>query len=724
MRSRDVNPKSRLFVSFVAIVVLLSVLLCRVGWIQATKGEKYSKEAALQQTKDLVITSKRGTIFDRNMNPLAESASAYTVTVNPREVRKSKKINEVSVALSSILEMDKDEVYAILSKDSTYEVVKRKISKDQESAITKKKLPGVKPVEDYKRYYPGGTLASHIIGFVGNDNQGLAGIEMIYDSYLKGVPGRIITAKNAAGVNMPYKYEKFIDPENGVNVVLTIDESIQRKAEEVLKKAVEDYQVENGAACIIMGAKTGEIMAMATYPTFDLNEPFAIADENIAKEIEEIADEETRVEKANNALYKQWRNKAVVDAYEPGSTFKAMVAAMALEENLVSLDEGFVCNGSVRVANYDIGCWNTGGHGSESFVQGVYNSCNPVFMSIGSRLGTDRFYKYYKAFGFGSKIGFDLPGEADGQFHSLDKFNEVELATASFGQGFTVTPLQLVTAYSAITNSGTMVKPRLIKSLVDDSGKVIKNFEPETIRQVVSEDTAKTVSKILEGVASDGTSKNAYIEGYHIAGKTGTSEKTPRGNGKYVASFVGFAPADDPELICLIMLDEPMGFSHMGGAIAAPTFKEIMSDVLVYMQIESDVVQEYKFVPGVLGKTLEDAKAEMEKYELKYIVKGEGDRVVKQNPPASTALCDNSVVIIYTEEIEDDLVTVPDLHGVIATDANQRLVNAGLNIKVKGSSSITGTVLVGSQTPEAGTEVPRGSIVTVEYNYASDENIH
>ncbi|MBQ4629521.1 MAG: PASTA domain-containing protein [Clostridia bacterium] len=724
MSSQGANPKSRLFISFVVIAAMLGLLLGRVGWIQATKGRQYSKEAALQQTKDLVITSKRGTIYDRNMNALAESASAYTVTVNPREVQKSKKINEVSVHLASVLGLNKDDVYAILSKDSTYEVIKRKIPKEQEEAIEKKELPGVQLVEDFKRYYPGGSLASHIIGFVGNDNQGLAGIEMIYDSYLKGVPGRIITAKNAAGVNMPYKYEKYIDPENGVNVILTIDESIQRKAEEALKKAVEDYQVENGAACIIMGAKTGEILAMATYPTFNLNEPFTIMDKELNEEISKIPDEKTRTEAKNNALYKQWRNKAVVDAYEPGSTFKAMVAAMALEENLVSLDENFVCNGSVRVANYDIGCWNTGGHGTESFVQGVYNSCNPVFMSIGNRLGTDKFYKYYKSFGFGATTGFDLPGEAEGEFHKLEKFNEVELATASFGQGFTVTPLQLVTAYSAITNSGKMVKPRLIKSFIDDEGKVIKEFEPEIIRQVVSVDTAQTVSRILEGVASDGTSRNAYIEGYHIAGKTGTSEKIPRGNGKYVASFVGFAPADDPEFICLVMLDEPMGSSHMGGATAAPVFKEIMNDVLVYMQIESDVTQEFKFVPNVIGMSIEEAKTAVTEAGLEYSIIGDGESVVSQNPAASTALTDNAVVILYTKETEEDLVEVPDLYGVIATDANQRLVNAGLNIKVRGSSSITSSVLVGTQVPAAGTMVPRGSMVTVEYNYTSTDNIH
>lgn len=721
-RNTVASVQHRIVTILVGAVVLMGLLLVRVGWIQAIDGKQYSREAAMQQTKDMAISSKRGTIYDRNMKPLAQSSSAETVTVNPAAIREVGKTNEVATELASILGMDKDKVYSYLARDSKYEIIKKRIDRDQAAAIRDKKLAGVTLVEDFKRYYPGGTLGAHVIGFVGEDNQGLAGIEMIYENYLKGLPGKIITAQNAAGTNMPYEYEKYIDPENGVNVVLTLDEVAQRKAEDALKKAVENYDVRNGAACIIMGAKTGEILAMATYPTFDLNDAYTIVDEKLREEIKAIEDDKERQQKASDALNKQWRNKAVVDSYEPGSTFKAMVAAMALEENLVSLNENFVCTGSVHVANYNIGCWNRNGHGTETFVQGVYNSCNPVFMSIGSRLGTSRFYKYYKAFGFGATTGFDLPGEAAGVFHSLDRFNEVELATASFGQGFIVTPLQLVTAYSAITNDGTMVKPRLIKALVDDDGNVIKNYEPEIIRQVVSKETANTVCQILEGVASEGTSKNAYIEGYHIAGKTGTSEKTPRGNGKYVASFVGFAPADDPEVICLIMLDEPMGPSYMGGQIAAPTFKEIMSDVLIHMQIENDSKQDYIFVPSIVGQKLGDAKKALTDAGFKYTVRGEGDTVVAQSPGVGTALGNNSIVIIYTEEVAEDYVTVPDLNGYFASDANQILINSGLNMKVTGANSISTSVLVGTQDPPAGTEVPRGSVVTVEYNYTT--NVH
>ncbi|MBO7289120.1 MAG: PASTA domain-containing protein [Clostridia bacterium] len=721
-KKTNVGMQNRLLGILIGVVVLFALLCIRIGWIQFVRGGEYSKEAALQQTKDVAISSKRGTIYDRNLKELAKSASADTVTACPKEIKTKEKRNEIAKSLARILKMDKKKIYDILSRDSSYEVIKRKIDKDQADAIREEGFVGIALVEDFKRYYPGGSLASHIIGFVGTDNQGLAGIEMIYENYLKGLPGRIITAKNAAGTDMPYKYEKYIDPENGVNVVLTIDEVIQRKAEDSLKKACQNYNVQNGAACIIMEAKTGDILAMATHPSFDLNAPFTIVDEEKANEIAQIKDEKERTQAMSDELNRQWRNKAVVDSYEPGSTFKAMVAAMALEENIVGLSENFVCTGSVHVADYNIHCWNRNGHGSESFVQGVYNSCNPVFMSVGARLGNNRFYKYYKAFGFGSTTGFDLPGEASGAFYSMDRFNETELATSSFGQGFIVTPLQLITAYSAITNDGLMVKPRLIKSLVDDKGKVLKKFETETIRQVISKETADTVCEILEGVAAEGTSKNAYIDGFRVGGKTGTSEKLPRGSGKYIASFVGFAPADDPEVICLIMLDEPTGGSYMGGQIAAPVFKEIMSDVLVYLQIESSSKVTYNFVPDVKEKTVDEAIASIKASGLKYYKYGNGDRVVSQSPMVGTALGEDGVVILYTEAIESDMVTVPDLNGYFASDANILLTNAGLNMKVKGGKVANYRALVGTQSPEAGTEVPRGSIVTVEFNYTS--NVH
>lgn len=720
-KKTNVGMQYRLLGILIGTVVLLILLTVRIGWIQFVRGSEYSKEAAMQQTKDVAISSKRGTIYDRNLNELAKSASADTVTACPREITDAGKTNEVATGLAQILGMDKDKVYAILAKNSSYEVVKRKIDKDQADAIREKGFVGITLVEDFKRYYPGGSLASHIIGFVGTDNQGLAGIEMIYENYLKGLPGRIITAKNAAGTEMPYKYEKYIDPENGVNVVLTIDEIIQRKVEDTLKKFSENYNVQNGAACIVMKAKTGEILAMATYPSFDLNEPFSIVDEELKKEIEKIDNSEERTQKTSDALNKQWRNKAVVDEYEPGSTFKAMVAAMALDENIVSLNENFVCNGSVTVGNHQIHCWKRSGHGTETFVQGVYNSCNPVFMSIGARLGNATFYRYYKAFGFTEKTGFDLPGEADGTFFSMKNFNTTELATSSFGQGFTITPLQLITAYSAITNDGLMVKPRLIKSLIDDDGNVLKNYETESIRQVVSKETANTVCEILEGVAAEGTSKNAYIEGFRVGGKTGTSEKHPRGNGKYIASFVGFAPADNPEVICLIMFDEPTGGAYMGGQVAAPAFKEIMSDVLVHLQIESSSKVSYNFVPDVTGKTVSEASAEINKSGLKYFKYGEGDTVISQNPIAGTALGDG-IVILYTDKVEEDFVEVPKLNGYFASDANIVLTNAGLNMKVKGGSIANYGALVGTQSPEAGTKVPRGSVVTVEFNYTT--NVH
>ena len=598
------NIKKRAPIITLISVIVFFALIGRLMYWQFIKGAELKSGAIQQQTLDSVVSSKRGIIYDRNGKVLAQSISVQTVTASPAEVKKSGKADEISETLAKILGKDEDDIKKQITKNSSYEIVARKIDNEKAEKIRKAELKGIYLIEDSKRTYPYSSLASHVIGFVGTDNQGLNGIEMVYDKYLKGMPGRMIRSKSASGTEMPFEYEKYINPENGANLVLTIDEVIQHFVEEELKQAVADYDVENGAACIIMNAKTGEILAMATYPDYDLNAPFTLP-EDIEKELDELKGDE--YDKAySERLNKLWRNKAVVDSYEPGSTFKPFTAAMALEENLVSTNEFFSCSGGLQVNDYYIRCWKSGGHGQVSFAEGFENSCNPVFMNLGARVGAERFIKYYKKFGFMDTTGFDLPGEATGSFHSASRFNDVEIATSSFGQTFIITPLQLITAYTAITNGGVMVRPHIAKELVDDDGNVIKKFETEIIRQAISKETADTIRDILEGVVENGTSKNAFIRGYRLAGKTGTSEKFPRGNGKYVASFVGFAPANDPEIIGLIMLDEPMGESHMGGAIAAPTFKKIFDEVLRYMDIEpqfteADLLITDKPVPNVEG---------------------------------------------------------------------------------------------------------------------------
>lgn len=718
------NPKyyqkKRMFFVLKVFSVLLVLLIVRIGWIQFVRGSEYQQKAIEQQTKDSVITSKRGVIYDRNKKILAKSASVDTVTATPKEVKADGKADEIADKISEILEMDRKEVYDKITKNSGYEIIKRKIEPEQSEKIKKLGYKGIYLIEDSKRYYPFNNLASHVIGFVGDDNQGLNGIEMIYDKYLKGVPGRIVAAKNAVGTEMPYKYEKYINAQNGINVVLTIDEVIQHFVEKQLEEAVEKYGVAKGAACIIMNAKTAEILAMSTKPDFDLNSPFEITDPNYLAALEEL-EGKARVEKLSEARNAMWRNKAVVDTYEPGSTYKTFVVAMALEENVVKLDDTFNCPGYAVYGDRKIRCHKTSGHGTLTFKGGVENSCNPVFMAVGARIGKTAFMRYHKLFGFTQPTGFDLPGEASGIFFSPDRFNEVELATSSFGQGFNITPLQLVTALTAITNDGMMIKPRLVKELVDDDGIVVKSYETEQIRQVISAETAKTVRELLEGVVTNGTSKNAYIKGYRVAGKTGTSEKLPRGNGKYVASFLGFAPANDPEIIGLVVLDEPTGAQHMGGQIAAPTFKSIFDDTLRYLGIdpqytEEDMQDKGAMVPSVEGMSIEDAKNTLAQSGLEYKIIGGGDTVLEQNPKSGITVSSDSVVMLYTEKSEVSVVTVPNVVGMSIVQANQALTNSRLNMKIvdESTNKSDGESYIGSQSPEAGETVSTGTVVTVD----------
>ncbi len=725
--SRDeIMLKKRIIhIIFVFGLGMLVVLASLFRW-QIIKGDELQKKAIAQQTQESSISSDRGVIYDRNGKILAQNSSVETVTASPKDVQKAGKVDETAQTLAQILGLDAETVKNKLNQNLDHVEIKKKVDIETTNLIREKDLAGVFLVDDTKRYYPYGSLAAHVIGTTGTDNQGLSGVEMVYEEYLKGKPGRLISNRNDDVTDMQYEeYERSV---NGSNIVLTIDEIIQHFVESELEQACKDYKVENGAACIIMNAKTGEILAMATYPTFDLNNPFTLTDPDVLASLEQYEGEE-RTQKYNDEVYKLWRNKAVVDSYEPGSTFKSITACMALEEGVVSLNEVFNCSGSMRVADTNISCWKAGGHGSETFVQGVEGSCNPLFMTLGARVGAKNFYKYYKAFGFTETTGFDLPGEASGTFHEMSNFNDVELATSSFGQTFIITPLQLITAYSAITNGGNMVRPHIVKQIIDDNGNVIKNNETEIIRQVVSEDTAQTVCNVLEGVVSKNTGKNAYIKGFRVAGKTGTSEKLPRGNGKYVASFIGFAPCNDPEIIGLVMLDEPMGVSHMGGATAAPTFKNIFDNVLRYLNIEPQYTEEElasldNSVPNVEGLGKSDAIAKFANTGLKYNIIGSGSKITSQIPKGGSTLPDGSTVVLYTEDAQTQQVEVPNLIGMTASQANTALTNSGLNIKEinVAENASSGTAVVNKQEPAAGTKVNRGTVVNVQFSYT--DNVH
>lgn len=728
MGKKKVNIHKRMIAFYFIFLALIGILSVRTAYLTLIRGPQLRVKAEEQQTRDSLVSPKRGTIYDRNRKVLAQSASAEMVCVVPVEIQEAKNAQEVASALSEILKMDYDTIYEKTQKRSYYEIVKKKVEKEDAEKIRSLNLKGIRLDEDTKRYYPGGTFASHIIGFTGADNQGLGGVELVYDSQLKGISGRIRTAKNANGLDMPYEYEQYEDPVEGSDVVLCVDEVIQHFVEKHLETAWIENQAVDGAAAIVMNPKTGEILAMATKPDYDLNNPMVITNEAVKSELGALeGDEYTK--RLSDELNKVWRNKAVVDTYEPGSTFKAMVASSALDEGTSSLNDSFHCKGSKTVSGWNIRCHKTTGHGSQHFTQAVYNSCNPAFIEIGLNLGVNNFSKYFKAFGFAEKTGFDLPGEAIGSYYKEEDMKTIDLATNSFGQGFTVTPLQMITAMSAIANGGNMMKPYIIKQVVDANGNITKNVEPTVVRQVISEETSKTMRGILEGVVSEGGGKNAYVAGYRIAGKTGTSEKLPRGSHEYVASFVGFAPADNPQLAVIVLLDNPKGGNYYGGMIAAPVVGSIIEDSLRYMGIEPQYTDEEMrdadvIMPETRGKTLSEAKTLVTSKELKYQVIGNGDTVLDQTPKPGMGLSKGSVGILYTESTNEQMmVTVPDLSNMSISDCNYILANSSLNFKISGpgKADYSGGAFAKGQNPLPGTQVAAGTIVYVEFRHESIE---
>ena len=722
------DVKKKMLIILVVFVLGFLYVLGYVTYWQLARGSELSQLALEQQTRDKTINSKRGAILDRNGNVLAASVAVETLTASPVDVKKNDEaIETISQDIAKILELEYTDVYDKLNRNTSYVVIKRKMDKAVGDKVRKylndNNMMGFSLITDTKRYYPYDNLASHVIGFAGMDNQGLAGIELEYDSYLKGASGRLITASDASGSAMPFDYEKLIDPEEVLNVVLTIDENIQRIAEKYIEQAVEENQLANGACCIVMEVKTGEILAMTTKPDFNLNDPFVLTNEETLEAINEIPEGEERTKKYSEELNKLWRNKAVVDAYEPGSTFKIFTSAMAIEENVITSNELFYCNGYKSVANYNINCWKHGGHGPQNFKRAVQNSCNPAFIEIGARVGASKFYEYMSGLGFREKTGIDLPGEDIGLMHERSGFNEVELATYSFGQGFTVTPIQMITAVNAIANDGMMIKPHIVKRFVDSEGNVVKEFGKENIRQIVSQSTSKQLREVLESVVSEGSGSGAYIRGYRVGGKTGTSEKIPRGNSKYVASFIGIAPSDEPEIICLVLLDEPTTGVYFGGIIATPVARSIMEETLAYLGIEpSYTVEELATmettVPNVVGMTIEEANKVLSSASLKYALDGGESVVLNQLPKAGVKVNQNSIVMLYTEEeMKNTTTTVPNLLNMTVSQAATAISNAKLNINVVGAGSTTSNeaVLSHKQSIEPGTVVEYGTTITVEF---------
>ena len=722
MNTVTVKKRIKLMMSLFLAGVL--VLIIRLAWIQFVRGSEYSKLAAEQQTRDSVITAKRGSIYDRNMKVLAQSASAERVTINPNQIAKSGNAEKVIKALVDILGADEERVREQLKRTERQSVViAKQVEKSTADLLRSKNITGIYFEEDTKRYYPYGSLAAQVIGFTGSDNQGLEGLENVLDSQLRGVDGRIVAAKDVANNEMPYKYENYIEAQDGKGVVLTIDETIQRYTEKHLQQAYEENLLGNGGAAIVMDPNTGEILAMAVVPTYDLNEPRVITDQLLLEQLDALELEDEAYDKAYSAaVTKMWRNKAVIDSYEPGSTFKTVVAAAALEEGIAKVSDVFSCSGVRHVANRDIHCWHRVGHGEQTFAQGLMNSCNPFVMELGSRLGATNFEKYFKAFGLTEKTGFTIPGESAGTFHK--KLGVVDLATSSFGQTFTVTPLQVISAVSAVVNGGNLMKPRIIKAYTDSEGKITETFEPETVRSVISQETSASMRDIMEHVVSEGTGKGGYVEGFRIGGKTGTSEKLPRGRGKYIASFVGVAPADNPQLVCLLLLDEPNAGATGGGAIAAPAVGRIFEDVLPYLGYEVQYTEETAdkisvSVPNINGLTVQEALEKLDKVGLKINPKGNGEKINNQIPAAGTKLHKGSVVIAYTQADEKQGVAiVPEVVGMNYDNAKAAIENAGLVMKLDAANSgsvVEADYIAVTQSPGAKSEVAEGTSVYVKF---------
>lgn len=731
------GPAQRLRQRTAILILLILVLgfgaaVLRLTYLTTVQSSELQESAVDLQLADTTVSAKRGTIYDANGNVLAESASVWQVVMSPVNFKNDKQRQAAAKGLSEIFDLEYNDVLDDTKQQSHYVVVKRRIESDEREKVlelidTLKKdynCSGViQLLDDYKRYYPKNSLASSVIGFTGSDDQGLEGVEYEYDSYLSGTPGRIITAQNARGMDMPFRYEQNVESEDGNNVYLTIDETIQSICEKYMQKGVEDNNVLNKGVCIAMDVNTGAILAMVTTDGYDLNNPYELSAKD-KKKIKSTA-KSKQAEAESAALSAMWRNKAVADTYMPGSVFKMCVASAALEENLVNEKTSFTCTGSISVEGETIHCSNISGHGTQNFVEVISNSCNPAFIQIGQMLGAGKFRQYYQGFGFSDKTGIDLPGEAEDSFWKEGKMGGVDLAVASFGQNFTITPIQMITACAAVSNGGYVVQPHVVSKITDSKGNVIKTVDKKVKRQVISDDTSKKMNEYLEYNTERQGAAAGYISGYKVAGKTGTTEK--RGVTKvessfsedYISSFCGYAPADDPQIAMLVFFDTPDGDAYYGSQVSSPVFINIMSEVLPYLDVKTSYTdEELGYVDASAGDytgvSVDEAKTAVEADGFTATVKGNGSTVISQIPTVSSGLQKGGSIVLYTDSnSQSETVSVPSLIGLSPDEVNNVASDYGLNVSFSGATTSSGTS--SSQNVEAGTSVSPGTVITVSF---------
>ncbi len=728
--------KRRLNVFVALALVLFTVwIIINLATVSIKEGEKYQQIANSQQFQARVIYANRGNILDRNGNILATSATVYTVFIDPVMVKENdiKKLDLICEKLSEILGMSKDDIRAKAAKSSRYEFLKRKVDKtvaDKVNAFIKEeKLSCIGVDPDTQRIYPHNDLAASVIGFTNYDGNGIYGLEKYYDEYLSGINGKIISAKDGRGADMPYRYEQNFPASDGNTLVLNIDLVLQYYVEKELKRAVEEHGANNRACAIIMNVKTGQILAMATEPDFDLNNPTEIYDPKVAATINAILDPEEKQKATAVAWEQQWKNKAITELYNPGSVFKVITGSSALEEKVISMTDVFTCTGSIKVGGETFHCWSNKAHGPQTFVEAMTNSCNPAFVEIGQRLGVHLFSEYFSAYGLDKRTGIDLPGESGSIYHSEDTMTVVDLAASSFGQSNKITPLQMITAYAAVVNGGELVTPYVVNKIVDKDGNVVKQFEPQIKRQVISEETSKLMRETLETVVVTNGGSNAYIQGYRIGGKSGTSQKIDEygeaGRQIYVSSYVGFAPANDPEIIMLVMVDEPSNGKYYGSLVASPVVSNVFKEALPYLGYFPEyTAEEYSnmdiSIPDVVGAESAKAKSTLEAIGLTVDVVGSGANVIKQVPASGSTMPRTGKVILYTEETgSEQLVTVPNVLNMSLQEANIAITNAGLNFKPVGGAANHSGAFAYAQNYN-GVLVPKYTVVEVTF-VANDE---
>jgi stage V sporulation protein D (sporulation-specific penicillin-binding protein) len=700
-----------------------AVLIARMAVIQLVQGSFWSRKASAQQMSSVTVSASRGTIYDRNMKVLAQSATVWDVALAPAYIKTEAQRANIADNLSAILGADRAKIYEQTGKKTSCVIVTKKIEKSVADLVNKyvadNNINGVFLVEDSKRYYPFGNFASQIIGFTGTDNQGLGGLEARYDSWLRGKSGKLVTAKNAVGTEMPFRYSETVPPESGCDIVTTIDEVVQSSLENNLRKAVSDNNVTAKATAIVMDVKNGEILGMATSGGYDPNSPYEITDKLLLGSLGGKTGSDLAQAKAY-ALNTQWRNKAITDPNEPGSVFKVVTAAAGLDTGVVKEDSQFFDPGFIKVGDKNFHCWKAGGHGSQTFLQGFENSCNVVFVAVGQRLGARNFSKYFDNFGLSAKTGIDLPGEATSIYYKEKDLGPVELASCSFGQSNKMTPIELVTAIAAAANGGKLVTPHLVREIKKGSSTV-KTYGAAIRAQAVSAATSSEICRLMQLEVIEGTGKNAYVPGYRIGGKTGTSQKldSPDKSAR-IASFVGIAPCDDPRIALLVILDEPHAQSNYGGVIAAPVAGSIFSEILPYLGVAPKYTDAEKQkvqagTPDITGKEVPAAQAAAQAAGLKLSVSGSGGTVTSQMPAAGETIAPGGTVIAYTSGEIPQKVKVPSLTGMTPEQANAALAAAGLNIRFEGVAQDAKGDAAYDQDAAAGEEVSRGTVVTVKF---------